>query len=113
MLLTGPKASWFWFPPGGCHNDDSCESQLGVTEEQTSVDSLATAAIISEDPHAVLVEFSSVVAETQEYIIKVSATGIRAKGKSGCLLLCVQALKRVVDLSTPHPWYRQVLSIIN
>ncbi|XP_034449694.1 transcription factor E4F1 isoform X2 [Hippoglossus hippoglossus] len=55
---------------GGCHNDDSCESQVEVTEEQTSVDSLATAAIISEDPHAVLVEFSSVVAETQEYIIK-------------------------------------------
>lgn len=35
------------------------------------MDSLATAAIISEDPHAVLVEFSSVVADTQEYIIKV------------------------------------------
>jgi len=35
------------------------------------VESLATAAIISEDPHAVLVEFSSVVADTQEYIIKV------------------------------------------
>uniref|UniRef100_A0A3B4BA96 Transcription factor E4F1 n=1 Tax=Periophthalmus magnuspinnatus TaxID=409849 RepID=A0A3B4BA96_9GOBI len=29
-----------------------------------------TAALISEDPHAVLVEFSSVVADTQEYIIK-------------------------------------------
>ena len=35
------------------------------------MESLATAAIISEDPHAVLVEFSSVVADTQEYIIKV------------------------------------------
>jgi len=45
-----------------------------MTEEQASVDSLATAAIISEDPHAVLVEFSSVVADTQEYIIKVGAT---------------------------------------
>ncbi|XP_053194163.1 transcription factor E4F1 [Scomber japonicus] len=56
---------------GGCHKDDSSEQQQGeVTEEQTSVDSLATAAIISEDPHAVLVEFSSVVADTQEYIIK-------------------------------------------
>lgn len=43
-----------------------------VTEEQASVDSLATTAIISDDPHAVLVEFSSVVADTQEYIIKVS-----------------------------------------
>lgn len=41
------------------------------TEEKESADSLATAAIMSEDPHAVLVEFSSVVADTQEYIIKV------------------------------------------
>lgn len=50
------------------------------------MDSLATAAIISEDPHAVLVEFSSVVADTQEYIIKVShrEAALRAafKGKS-------------------------------
>ncbi|KAM9345744.1 transcription factor E4F1 [Symphorus nematophorus] len=55
---------------GGCHKEDSSEQQAAVTEEQASVDSLATAAIISEDPHAVLVEFSSVVADTQEYIIK-------------------------------------------
>ncbi|XP_076026767.1 transcription factor E4F1 isoform X2 [Genypterus blacodes] len=54
---------------GGCHKDSSNEQQDGVTEEQASVDNLATAAIISEDPHAVLVEFSSVVADTQEYII--------------------------------------------
>lgn len=55
---------------GGCNKDDSSEQQDAMSEEQTSVDSLATAAIISEDPHAVLVEFSSVVADTQEYIIK-------------------------------------------
>lgn len=58
---------------GGCHKEESSEQQdEQVTEEQASVDSLATAAIISshEDPHAVLVEFSSVVADTQEYIIK-------------------------------------------
>ncbi|KAF7655590.1 hypothetical protein LDENG_00053910 [Lucifuga dentata] len=55
---------------GGCHKDGSSEQQDVVTEEQASVDSLATAAIISEDPHAVLVEFSSVVADTQEYIIR-------------------------------------------
>ncbi|XP_037648009.1 transcription factor E4F1 isoform X1 [Sebastes umbrosus] len=55
---------------GGCQKDDSSEQPDMVTEEQASVDSLATAAIISEDPHAVLVEFSSVVADTQEYIIK-------------------------------------------
>uniref|UniRef100_A0A8C6TKN2 Transcription factor E4F1 n=1 Tax=Neogobius melanostomus TaxID=47308 RepID=A0A8C6TKN2_9GOBI len=42
---------------GGCQKEDSSEQQ-------------ATTAIISEDPHAVLVEFSSVVADTQEYIIK-------------------------------------------
>lgn len=45
------------------------------------MDSLATAAIISEDPHAVLVEFSSVVADTQEYIIKVRVTGELGKEK--------------------------------
>nr|XP_020472001.1 transcription factor E4F1 isoform X2 [Monopterus albus] len=55
---------------GGCQKEDSSEQQAVVTEEQESVDSLATAAIISDDPHAVLVEFSSVVADTQEYIIK-------------------------------------------
>lgn len=41
------------------------------TEEQQECDRMA-AAIISDDPHAVLVEFSSVVADTQEYIIGVS-----------------------------------------
>lgn len=60
--------------PGGCQKDDVGEQQVTVSEEQTSVDGLTTAAIISEDPHAVLVEFSSVVADTQEYIIKVRAT---------------------------------------
>uniref|UniRef100_A0A3P9J1H4 Transcription factor E4F1 n=1 Tax=Oryzias latipes TaxID=8090 RepID=A0A3P9J1H4_ORYLA len=54
---------------GGCHKEDPSEQQNAVTEQQ-AVDDLATAAIISEDPHAVLVEFSSVVADTQEYIIK-------------------------------------------
>ncbi|KAM3863881.1 transcription factor E4F1 [Diretmus argenteus] len=53
---------------GGCYRDGSGEQQDMVMEEQES-DNLATAAIISEDPHAVLVEFSSVVADTQEYII--------------------------------------------
>ncbi|KAM4531851.1 transcription factor E4F1 [Odontesthes bonariensis] len=60
---------------GGCQKDESDEQQGVVTEEQASVDSLATAAIISEDPHAVLVEFSSVVADTQEYIIKTQTEG--------------------------------------
>lgn len=51
-----------------------------MTEEQASVDNLTTAAIISEDPHAVLVEFSSVVADTQEYIIGVRGMGEQVKG---------------------------------
>ncbi|XP_061568275.1 transcription factor E4F1 isoform X2 [Cololabis saira] len=54
---------------GGC-NKDNCSEQKDVETEEQSADSVATAAIISEDPHAVLVEFSSVVADTQEYIIK-------------------------------------------
>ncbi|XP_061605376.1 transcription factor E4F1 isoform X2 [Phyllopteryx taeniolatus] len=61
---------------GGCHKDESGkqqqqrEEELVVTEEQVSGENLATTAIITEDPHALLVEFSSVVADTQEYIIK-------------------------------------------
>ncbi|XP_013882513.1 transcription factor E4F1 isoform X2 [Austrofundulus limnaeus] len=55
---------------GGCQKDGSGEQQDGVTEEQASVDGLTSADVVSEDPHAVLVEFSSVVADTQEYIIK-------------------------------------------
>ncbi|XP_029014924.1 transcription factor E4F1 [Betta splendens] len=55
---------------GGCNKEDYSEQHGVVTEEQASVDGLSSAAIISDDPHAVLVEFSSVVADTQEYIIK-------------------------------------------
>lgn len=38
-----------------------------VSEESPS----AAATVLTEDPHTVLVEFSSVVADTQEYIIEV------------------------------------------
>ncbi|XP_077412623.1 transcription factor E4F1 isoform X2 [Vanacampus margaritifer] len=63
---------------GGCQKDESSKQQqhqqqgeeVVVTEEQVSEDNVTTAAIITEDPHALLVEFSSVVADTQEYIIK-------------------------------------------
>uniref|UniRef100_A0A4W5MXK7 Transcription factor E4F1 n=1 Tax=Hucho hucho TaxID=62062 RepID=A0A4W5MXK7_9TELE len=58
---------------GGCYagqKEGSGEESMLVSEEQASADSLATAAIMSDDPHAVLVEFSSVVADTQEYIIR-------------------------------------------
>lgn len=40
----------------------------------------AAATVLAEDPHTVLVEFSSVVADTQEYIIEV---GIGLVGRSG------------------------------
>lgn len=63
------------FIPGGCHKDDASEQQVVLTEGQTTLDSPDATAIISDDPNAVLVEFSSVVADTQEYIIKVSTTG--------------------------------------
>lgn len=36
-----------------------------------SQESPAAATVLAEDPHTVLVEFSSVVADTQEYIIEV------------------------------------------
>lgn len=46
--------------------------QTGSSEEQEMVTENDATTIISDDPHAVLVEFSSVVADTQEYIIGVS-----------------------------------------
>lgn len=49
----------------------STEDQVMSPEEQQECDRMA-AAIISNDPHDVLVEFSSVVADTQEYLIGVS-----------------------------------------
>ncbi|XP_021177084.2 transcription factor E4F1 [Fundulus heteroclitus] len=73
---------------GGCNKENPSEQQGAVPEEQESAHSLAssvlrisaeeqacveglsTEEVITEDPHAVLVEFSSVVADTQEYIIK-------------------------------------------
>lgn len=58
---------------GSCNGTlkESDSEQPVVLEEQQPANSMA-ATIISEDPHAVLVEFSSVVADTQEYIIQVS-----------------------------------------
>ncbi|XP_036392963.1 transcription factor E4F1 [Megalops cyprinoides] len=54
---------------GGCSGGLKESEQPVVVEEQPAANSMA-ATIISEDPHAVLVEFSSVVADTQEYIIQ-------------------------------------------
>ncbi len=57
---------------GGClavQQKDS-EPEGDSEEQEVSAESVA-ATIVSDDPHAVLVEFSSVVADTQEYIIGV------------------------------------------
>lgn len=42
--------------------------ELLVSEESPT----AATTVLAEDPHTVLVEFSSVVADTQEYIIEVA-----------------------------------------
>lgn len=55
---------------GGCLLALKEVEEVMVSEESQSADNLA-ATVISEDPHTVLVEFSSVVADTQEYIIEV------------------------------------------
>ncbi|KAA0706018.1 Transcription factor E4F1 [Triplophysa tibetana] len=59
---------------GGCFavQRKDCE-QTGSSEEQEMATENDSTTIISDDPHAVLVEFSSVVADTQEYIIGSSA----------------------------------------
>ncbi|XP_021500433.1 transcription factor E4F1 isoform X2 [Meriones unguiculatus] len=51
---------------GGCLLE---VEELLVSEESPS----AAATVLTEDPHTVLVEFSSVVADTQEYIIEATA----------------------------------------
>ncbi|NXK35591.1 E4F1 factor, partial [Piprites chloris] len=56
---------------GGCLVAMKEVEEVMVSEESQSADNLA-ATVISEDPHTVLVEFSSVVADTQEYIIETS-----------------------------------------
>ncbi|KAM9583705.1 transcription factor E4F1 isoform 1-T1 [Trichechus inunguis] len=50
---------------GGC--------MLEVEEVLVSESPAAAAAVLAEDPHTVLVEFSSMVADTQEYIIEATA----------------------------------------
>uniref|UniRef100_A0A803W040 Transcription factor E4F1 n=1 Tax=Ficedula albicollis TaxID=59894 RepID=A0A803W040_FICAL len=56
---------------GGCLLAMKDVEEVIVSEESQSADNLA-ATVLSEDPHTVLVEFSSVVADTQEYIIETS-----------------------------------------
>ncbi|KAG8145427.1 hypothetical protein E2320_011959 [Naja naja] len=57
---------------GGCLLALKEAEEAVVSEEGQSADRLA-ATVISEDPPTVLVEFSSVVADTQEYIIETAA----------------------------------------
>lgn len=64
------------YHPGGCLLALKEVEEVVVSEESQSADNLA-ATVISEDPHTVLVEFSSVVADTQEYIIEVRPRGYR------------------------------------
>ncbi|XP_035258595.1 transcription factor E4F1 isoform X1 [Anguilla anguilla] len=65
---------------GGCNGPLKESEQPVVLEEPHSPNSMA-ATIISEDPHAVLVEFSSVVADTQEYIIQAPSDVTEADGE--------------------------------
>lgn len=81
MALTQADVLLVVSTPGGCSKENSNEQQGVVTEEQASADSLSAAEVITEDPHAVLVEFSSVVADTQEYIIKVRAKAHKFGGE--------------------------------
>lgn len=58
---------------GGCFAVQRKDSEhTGSSEEQDVASENVGTTIVSDDPHAVLVEFSSVVADTQEYIIGVS-----------------------------------------
>ncbi|XP_048408191.1 transcription factor E4F1 isoform X1 [Stegostoma tigrinum] len=76
---------------GGCHV--GCKE----LEQQISTDTQATdnvaATIITDDPHTVLVEFSSVVANTQEYIIEAPAE-VAGSSDVGTL---IQSSKHQVD----------------
>lgn len=69
---------FFLVHPGGCLLALKEAEEAAVSEEGQSADNLA-ATVISEDPPTVLVEFSSVVADTQEYIIEV----VNHDGKGG------------------------------
>ncbi|XP_049646978.1 transcription factor E4F1 isoform X1 [Accipiter gentilis] len=60
---------------GGCLLALKEVEEVIMSEESQSADNLA-ATVISEDPHTVLVEFSSVVADTQEYIIETATEDI-------------------------------------
>lgn len=62
--VNRPRLSSVSLLAGGCLLE---VEELLVSEESPS----AAATVLAEDPHTVLVEFSSMVADTQEYIIEV------------------------------------------
>uniref|UniRef100_A0A8C9MQ87 Transcription factor E4F1 n=1 Tax=Serinus canaria TaxID=9135 RepID=A0A8C9MQ87_SERCA len=86
---------------GGCLLAMKEVEEVIVSEESQSADNLA-ATVLSEDPHTVLVEFSSVVADTQEYIIEVRrgsqpahwelSTGTGQEKLSSCSRSCSRLL---------------------
>ncbi|XP_067912081.1 transcription factor E4F1 [Heterodontus francisci] len=77
---------------GGCHVGCKELEQVEVSPDNQSTDSVA-ATIITDDPHTVLVEFSSVVANTQEYIIEAPAE-VAGSSDMGAL---IQGSKHQVD----------------
>ncbi|NWU90208.1 E4F1 factor, partial [Upupa epops] len=69
---------------GGCLLALKEVDEVIVSEESQSADNLA-ATVISEDPHTVLVEFSSVVADTQEYIIETATEDMETSEATGII----------------------------
>lgn len=72
---------------GGCLLE---VEELLVSEESPT----AAATVLTEDPHTVLVEFSSVVADTQEYIIEVGVGPLDWDGAQGQVKLTSDPLFR-------------------
>lgn len=97
------------FHAGGCLLTMKEVEEVIVSEESQSADNLA-AAVLSEDPHTVLVEFSSVVADTQEYIIEVRRDSQPALGEfsTGCgqekLCSCSCSCSRLLGEGTRSQW---------
>ncbi|XP_062999228.1 transcription factor E4F1 isoform X2 [Elgaria multicarinata webbii] len=69
---------------GGCLLALKEAEEAAVSEESQSADNLA-ATVISEDPPTVLVEFSSVVADTQEYIIETATEDMETSEAAGII----------------------------
>ncbi|KAM8824106.1 transcription factor E4F1 [Synchiropus picturatus] len=86
---------------GGCRKEESSKHAAATEEvvEEVPGDSVATAAIISDDPNAVLVEFSSVVADTQEYIIDTQSEEVQVESQSEMSSQIVKVVQQLVSQS--------------